>query len=70
VLFSLIGYSHVLVYSIGQGDYGLACSYYTESIDLYPDRVAPYSNRALCYLKTDNPGLAVKVGVLTQSADQ
>ncbi|XP_067929735.1 sperm-associated antigen 1-like [Watersipora subatra] len=41
-------------------DYAKAISYYTEAIDIFSDRVAPYSNRALCYLKSDKPELAVK----------
>lgn len=52
---------------VSKGDFKLASEYYSLAIDLYPDRVAPYSNRSLCHIKCDNPGLAVKVSMIVMT---
>jgi hypothetical protein len=38
-------------------EYGSACACYTECISIQPTEVAPYTNRALCYLKLSEVGL-------------
>jgi len=34
-----------------QGDFTKAIELFTKCIELFPDRVVPYTNRALCYLR-------------------
>ena len=46
---------------VSKSEYRKAAEFYTQAIELFPDRVAPYSNRSLCHVKCDNPGQAVKV---------
>jgi len=37
-----------------KGDFMMAIDLFTKCIELFPDRVVPYTNRALCYLRLDN----------------
>ena len=34
-----------------QGEFTKAIELFTKCIELFPDRVVPYTNRALCYLR-------------------
>ena len=39
------------VFKLLQGEFIKAVELFTKCIELFPDRVVPYTNRALCYLR-------------------
>jgi len=49
LLLALTGMTVLLL----QGEFTKAIELFTKCIELFPDRVVPYTNRALCYLRVN-----------------
>ena len=44
-----------------QGEFSSAVDCYTKCIELFSDRIAPYTNRALCYLRLNKVGIVLMI---------